>query len=82
MQIAHPLDHRLHPLVHSPPPGPKRLAEAERVPAELIWCVSFCRGEGMQIQMEFVDLVLRVHACLQSVPCLVGSLELACVCPV
>ena len=36
----------------------------------------------MQIQMEFVDLVLRVHACLQSVPCLVGSLELACVCPV
>ena len=49
---------------------------------ELIWCVSFCRGECMQIQMEFVDLVLRVHACLQSVPCLVGSLELACVCPV
>ena len=36
----------------------------------------------MQIQMEFVDLVLRVHACLQSVPCLGGSLELACVCPV
>ena len=36
----------------------------------------------MQVHMEIVNLVLHVHACLQSAPCLVGSLELACVCPV
>ena len=34
------------------------------------------------MQVELVNLVLYVHACLQSAPCLVGSLQLACVCPV
>ena len=49
---------------------------------ELIWCVWFCKGECMQAEVEFVYLVLHLHACLHSAPCLVGSLELVCVCPV